>query len=121
MAMDSQRGEPPVTMDFLVSIGTSYAIDVRGKRYHFETPANCGLVVVNADGQHSKDPGPRDHLWRAVECWRRQGRRLVNGVCVWDEPPMRRLKHLGGKQWRECAPGERADRLIPGDHEEAPQ
>lgn len=98
-----------------ILIGTTLAIDVRGKRHYFEVPHGCGLVFTNKDGEQIKDLGQRHPFWRAAECWRWQGRRIVDGVCIWNDPPMMRLKHLGGKHWRECAPDEKADRLLPGD------
>ncbi len=73
----------------LLTGGPVQDIYVNGKRYFFEWHPHFGPAVVRrTDGAESvNQPGERSPFWNAVECWDRQGRRVEDGVAVWDAQP----------------------------------
>ena len=71
-----------MSLKFHISIGTAHIITgTDGKEYKFETPASCGLGLLNKDGSICISPEPKA-FWSAIEKWERQGRVIENGVAV---------------------------------------
>lgn len=81
--------------------GPIQTLDAGGKRFLFEFHPYCGPVVVNAKTHEplSRQPGERNAFWVAVTQWAKQGKRVVDGVCVWEPEPEPEMVHLGGRHW----------------------
>lgn len=79
------------------SVGSGFAIDgwgagpfiivAKAKRYRFEDSDMFGPYLIGKRGNVLEvQPGETDPFWRAHFLWRRQGRIVERGVCVWREP-----------------------------------
>ena len=78
----------------------TYRIDVAGRIFLFDFSDMFGPLVVGRRGQEVKQPGARDPFWRAITLWRWQGKRVgSDGLCIWEEPPLEKLRHIGGRHW----------------------
>jgi hypothetical protein len=78
----------------------TYVIDAGVKRFYFELPFGCGLVVVGERGDPVKEPPPRSPFWRAVDLWQGQGQRMrLDGVCAWADKPPTRTEKRGRRTW----------------------
>ena len=86
-------------------------VDHRGTTHLFERLKFGGIVWLNKKGEElASDPGL--DAWWSAEWWREQGERLdKTGRAIWEEPPPRRMRHLGGSHYREAGPSERYDEL----------
>lgn len=75
-------------------------IEADGKRWTFEWHNFCGPVVLNKRGDPASiQPPERSPFWRAVTLWKRQGERVKDGLCVWEEPPGTAWINVGGRNW----------------------
>jgi hypothetical protein len=76
-------------------------IDRTGKKWLFEDHPYCGPSVLNRKTLEimDKEPGPRSPFWEAVQRWYDTGKRIVDGLCVWEPKKEPKLKHLGGNHY----------------------
>jgi hypothetical protein len=84
---------------FVLMGGPEHDISVNGKIYHFEMHPYCGPIALNKrNGEALKHQfGP---FLEAASLWAQQGRRVENGMCIWDREPKPILKHLGGRHYQ---------------------
>jgi len=61
-----------------------YRMDVGGKSYLFEFGV-FGPLLLNRRGDPAKSAPPVIFL-RAVSLWCTQGKRVEDGLCIWDQP-----------------------------------
>lgn len=66
--------------------GPSYEIDSGGKRWFFEWNHYGGPTVLNRKTEDPivTQPAENSSFWDAVQWWDQQGRRLKDGLCVWN-------------------------------------
>ncbi len=70
----------------LLTGGPTYEIEADGKRWFFEWNWYAGPTVLNRN-THAPivtQPGEKSPFWDAVVWWSRQGRRMKDGLCVWN-------------------------------------
>lgn len=78
--------------------GPEFDIQADGKRYHFEWHPYCGPIALKRNGDAAKKQ-PMEFL-EAASLWAKQGKRVENGLCVWDREPEPILQHLGGRNYK---------------------
>lgn len=66
--------------------GPSYEIDAGGKRWFFEWHPYFGPTVLNRNTEAPivTQPAENSPFWDAVTWWDQQGRRVKDGICVWN-------------------------------------
>lgn len=66
--------------------GPSYEIEAGGKRWFFEWNPYGGPTVLNRNTEAPivTQPAEGSPFWGAVTWWDQQGRRLKDGLCVWN-------------------------------------
>lgn len=71
----------------LLEGGPSYEIEAGGRRFFFEMNWYAGPTVLNRNTHDPivAQPGERSLFWDAVACWEKQGKRVKDGVCVWNQ------------------------------------
>ena len=80
-----------------------WIIEAGGERIEFEW-SYPGPWPLKKNGD-PRELGPRHKFWKhpfwnAVTLWDKQGRRVKDGLCVYDlPPPPPKPVHLGGKHW----------------------
>lgn len=90
------------------AVGSGFAVDgwgagpfiivVKAKRYRFEDSDRFGPYIVGRRGQIlDEQPSEHDPFWRAHFLWRKQGRIVERGVCVWREPKPTIYRRSGRK------------------------
>ena len=82
-------------------------IQVGRKLVLFEDSEQWGPSLINQRGEILvKQPGERSPFWDAYHAWVRQGKRVADGVCLWEEqPPVEVVMQRQGRWWK----------LISGD------
>lgn len=64
--------------------GNEHLIEVNGKTYRFEDSDRFGPSFIKKNGDIAvHQPGERHPFWGAYEAWRKQGRQMKDGRCVW--------------------------------------
>lgn len=88
--------------------GPSRTIVAGGKSFFFEWHGYCGPTILHRHTHDplDKQPGPRSPFWDAVTLWDRRGRRMKDGLCVWDEqkPETFRVLKTGKKSYLVLEP-----------------
>ena len=81
--------------------GNVQTIEVGGRRYLFEMHPRFGPSHLNKDlSVKVNQPGERSEFWKAVKLWDKQGRRVEDGVAVWEpEHTVEVSVHLGGRHY----------------------
>ena len=79
-------------------------IDVLGRHYIFDHSDRFGPLLVKKNGAPCvNQPISEKHpFWKGFMPWLRQGKRVVDGVAVWEIEPEKaapRLRHLGGNHY----------------------
>ncbi len=85
-----------------IDVGHTFCIVVCGKNWYFELSYAQALCVSDKNGNEKKDPPLNHPFWKAVELWEQQGRKIVDGKCVYD-PDLERIpitKHIGGNHYQ---------------------
>jgi len=76
-------------------------IKVLGKEYIFDFSERFGplLVKKNGDPCVNQPVSERHPFWKGFTPWLNQGKRVEDGVCIWELEPKKsvKLRHLGGK------------------------
>ena len=86
-----------------------YAIEVAGRTWRFEWSDMFGPLFVGARGEPLRtQPNPLAVLL-AMSWWVQQGKRVVDGRCVWVSPVGARRVHIGGRHWVQVS----ADGRLP--------
>ena len=70
----------------LLEGGPTYDIEAGGKRFLFEWNRYAGPTVLNRN-THAPivtQPDECSEFWDAAVWWSRQGRRVKDGLCVWN-------------------------------------
>lgn len=81
-----------------------FVIEVDGKRYSFEDCDRFGPLLLRRNGSPLENqPGERHAFWKGYTPWRHQGRRVENGLCVWEpfKPDKVRAVMRGRKKFIE--------------------
>lgn len=81
-----------------------FVIEVGDKRYTFEDSDRFGPLLVRKNGSPlDNQPGERHPFWIGYNPWRRQGRRVADGLCVWQpfKPDKVRIIVRGRKRFGE--------------------
>jgi hypothetical protein len=61
-----------------------FVIEVGDRRFTFEDSDRFGPLLLRRDGMPlDRQPGERHVFWRGYTPWRHQGRRVEDGLCVW--------------------------------------
>lgn len=62
----------------------------RGREWLMEWHYYFGPTRLHKKTQDvlANQPGEKSRFWLASQCWRDQGCRVVDGVAIWDEPPI---------------------------------
>lgn len=79
--------------------GPTLKISVNGKIISFEDHSYCGPSALSkrtGDPLRHQPPG----FLNAATLWCQQGKRVENGLCVWDHEPEPITKHMGGKHYK---------------------
>lgn len=84
-----------------VDTGPDLAIDVGGKRVAFEWSDRFGPLFTGKRGRVLNNQRQSKRVWQAIQWWFEQGKRVADGVCVWDEVPDPVLVHIIGNIWVE--------------------
>ncbi len=100
--------------DWLCFGGPRLDIEVDGRRYAFEWHPYRGPMRLNRQTEDvcSRQPGEPSTFWRAVTWWDKQGRRMKDGLCVWNRERGAKYKTVGVGRHREIVGvdlGERCD------------
>lgn len=97
---------------FILTYSPDYRItDAKGREWWFEEHSYCGPSVLTKKGDPmANQPGERSPFWHAYQCWADQGRKVGDGVCVWHEPPPRKVRRCDGRN--EALPSEDYDGLA---------
>ena len=80
---------------FLDAGGPTLKMNVSGKPYYFEMHPYCGPMFTDKHG-NGLDSQPDEHhlFWTHFDAWMRQGRKVVNGMCVYEtDLQARRANH----------------------------
>lgn len=76
-------------------------IDENGKEWIFEDHPYCGPSVLNKKGDPAdKQPGPKSPFWICVNLWYAQGKKVVDGLCIWQPVRKEKWKHIAGKHYQ---------------------
>lgn len=78
----------------------TYQLRVGGRIFRFEFSDLFGPLVVGKRDQEIKQPGEKSSFWPAVTLWKRQGKRIRDGFCLWTPEPVEILQHLGGRNYK---------------------
>lgn len=66
--------------------GPAQEIYARGRCFYFEWHSYCGPTLVSRLTGEPRviQPGPRSPFWDAAQAWHDQGKRVKEGVAVWN-------------------------------------
>jgi hypothetical protein len=74
-----------------------FVIEAGGRHWRFEDSDMFGPALCKLNGELRSNPYPPETspFWRAHFLWRKQGRRIVGGLCEWHEPRPTIVKIIG--------------------------
>ena len=84
-----------------------FVIVVDGETFKFEDSDRFGPTILNTrGGPAAKQPANRSLFWKAHCMWRRQGKQVEHGLCVWKRWKNTKVRHLGGRSYELIEPGD---------------
>lgn len=83
--------------------GPTFTIKAGGKKFFFEWNHHAGpTVLVRRTWEPTINQPPENSpFWDAVDWWNKQGRRIADGLCVWNRQSDAQfeMEHLGGRSY----------------------
>ena len=71
-----------------------------GQMFRFEFATMFGPAMLGKRGQHvDRYPPRKSPFWKALQTWIQQGKRVVDGRCIYELPPAQLMVKLAGNQW----------------------
>ncbi|MCZ6654849.1 MAG: hypothetical protein O7D91_17710 [Planctomycetota bacterium] len=67
--------------------GPTFEIEAGGKKFLFEWNRYGGPTILDRRNHNptGNQPRPKSPFWDAIDSWNKQGRRVADGLCVWDQ------------------------------------
>ena len=80
--------------------GETFKIKVGSRMIYFEMHTFCGPMAISKNGNEIKTPSG---FYKAVTLWIKQGKRVENGIALWNRPKPYRLEdnatQIIGNHW----------------------
>lgn len=90
-----------------------FVIEVDGKSFRFDDSDRFGPYIITSAGDiATRQPTERSPFWRVHRIWVRQGRRVENERCLWDEPKPTLFKSIGKRSGLIVENGEEDGRHV---------
>lgn len=94
----------PVQGGYVCVSDGEYQIRVGAKWWLFEWHRYFGPMPISKRDHSTGIDAPRS-FYDAAGLWDKQGRRIVDGWCVWEKEPTPKYVHLVGKHYAEAVEG----------------